>query len=517
MRASGILLPVSSLPSRYGIGGFTQEAYDWIDFLEKSGQTMWQILPLGHTSYGDSPYQPFSTIAGNPYFVSLDELIDEGLLTREECDGAALGTNPSYVDYGKQFENRYPLLRTAYERDKERDQSGFQAFWKKESDWLEDYALFMALKHLHGNSPWWEWERLYKRRDADALEQARRDLADEISFFAHIQYWFAGQWIRLKTYAGEHGIRIVGDLPIYAARDSADVWAHPELFQLDEDLIPTAVAGVPPDYFSEDGQLWGNPLYDWEYHKKTGYAWWIDRVRYASRLYDVIRFDHFRGLDAYCSIPFGDENARNGKWIPGPGIDLIRTLRENVSEVEWIAEDLGVIDESVEELLKESGLPGMKVLGFAFDTHTDNTFLPHNYDTTNCVVYTGTHDNATLYQFVTEASEEDRLFIKNYLNRFWDTDEQLCDNLIRLAALSIAKYCIIPIQDYLHLGKEARINFPSTEGGNWEWRLTDGQITDDLADFIGNIANISGRSPKIENVTNDGEEIGEGSPGNGKE
>ncbi len=506
MRASGILLPVSSLPSRYGIGGFTREAYEWIDFLEKSGQTMWQILPLGHTSYGDSPYQPFSTIAGNPYFVSLDELIGEGLLTREECDNAALGTNPSYVDYGKQFENRYPLLRMAYERDKERDQSGYEEFCRQESDWLPDYALFMAVKNLHGSKPWWEWEDPYRLRDPETMEAARRDLADDLSFYAHIQYWFFSQWDRLKAYADEHGVRIVGDLPIYAARDSVDVWADPELFQLDEDLTPTAVAGVPPDYFSEDGQMWGNPLYDWDYHRQTGYAWWIHRVRCTARLYDVIRFDHFRGLDEYCSIPFGDENARRGKWMPGPGMDFIRALFENVPEVEWIAEDLGVVSESVEELLKESGLPGMKVLSFAFDSDSTNTFLPHNYESTNCVVYTGTHDNATLFQFVTEAEEGKREFIKNYLNRFWDTDEQLCDNLIRLGALSIAKYCIIPMQDYLHLGKEARINFPSTTGGNWEWRLTPGQITDGLCDFIGNITKISGRGPKIEEEPSETEE-----------
>ncbi len=501
MRASGILLPVSSLPSRYGIGGFTQEAYDWVDFLEKSGQTLWQILPLGHTSYGDSPYQPFSVVAGNPYFVSLDELIGDGLLSREECDAAALGTNPSYVDYGKQFENRYTLLRKAYERDKERDQSGYEAFWKLEEDWLPDYALFMAVKNLHGSKPWWEWERPYRMFDPDTIARARQDLADEISFYAHIQYWFFTQWDRLKDYADQHGVRIVGDLPIYAARDSVDVWAAPQLFQLDEERVPTAVAGVPPDYFSADGQMWGNPLYDWDYQKKHGYSWWVHRVRNASRLYDVLRFDHFRGLDEYCSIPFGDENARRGKWVPGPGMDLMRTLLTQVPEVEWIAEDLGVVSEGVENLLRECGLPGMRVLEFAFDTDSSNTFLPHNYDTTNCVVYTGTHDNGTLFQFVTEADEGTRQFIKNYMNRFWDTDEQLCDNLIRLGELSIAKYCIIPMQDYLHLGKEARINFPSTQGGNWEWRLTPDQITDNLADFIGNITKISGRWPKTEDDT----------------
>ncbi len=498
MRASGILLPVSSLPSAYGIGGFTREAYYWIDFLEKCGQTMWQILPLGHTSYGDSPYQPFSMIAGNPYFVSLDDLIEDGLLTREECDGASLWTDPSHVDYGMQFENRYPLLRMAYERDKARDQSGFESFFDQEADWLEDYSMFMAIKNLHGMKAWWEWETPYKTRDPETIRQARTDLADDISFYAHVQYWFFTQWARLKAYAGEHGVRIVGDLPMYEALDSVDVWTDPQLFQLDSDLIPTAVAGVPPDFFSEDGQLWGNPLYDWDRHKETGYAWWIRRIRNAHRHYDVIRFDHFRGLDEYYSIPYGEKTAKNGKWMPGPGMDLIRALRENVPDVEIIAEDLGVTSESVKELLKESGLPGMKVLQFAFDSGSKNSFLPHNYESPNCVVYTGTHDNETLLQFLTTTNDEIKGNIKNYLNRFWDTDDQLCDNIIRLGLTSTAKYCIIPVQDYLHLGAEARVNFPSTSSGNWTWRLSGGELTDQLADFIGNITNLSGRWPETD-------------------
>ncbi|MCC8082393.1 MAG: 4-alpha-glucanotransferase [Lachnospiraceae bacterium] len=496
MRASGILLPVSSLPSRYGIGGFTKEAYDWIDFLKKSGQTFWQILPLGHTSYGDSPYQPFSTVAGNPYFVSLDDLIEQGLLTREECDAAALGTNPSYVDYGKQFENRYPLLRKAYANDKKNDQTAFEDFLEKEADWLPDYALFMAVKDLHEEKAWYDWEEPYKKRDPETLEAARKALADDISFHEHVQYWFMTQWVKLKAYAQEQGIRIIGDLPIYVAIDSADAWVQPELFQFDEDLNPTSVAGVPPDAFSEDGQLWGNPLYDWDYHKKTGYAWWIDRVRHAAVRYDVMRFDHFRGFDEYFAVPYGAETARKGRWMPGPGMDLMRAIQENVDGIEIIAEDLGVVTESVEELLEESEFPGMKVLQFAFGDDSENAFLPHNYKNANCVVYTGTHDNETLFQFLCNTSDQTREHIKNYLNRYWDTYEQLCDNLIRLAMTSIAKYCIIPMQDYLHLGGEARINFPSTLGGNWEWRLTPEQLDGGLSDFIKNITEVSGRSPK---------------------
>lgn len=495
MRASGILLPVSSLPSRYGIGGFTKEAYDWIDFLKKSGQTFWQILPLGHTSYGDSPYQPFSTFAGNPYFVSLDDLIEQGLLTREECDAAELGTNPSYVDYGKQFENRYPLLRKAYENDKSNDQAEFEAFVEREADWLPEYALFMAIKDLHKKAAWWTWDEEYKMRDPKALEKAKTELADEICFHEHVQFWFMTQWTKVKAYANENGIRIIGDVPIYVAIDSADAWNNPQMFQFDKDLQPTAVAGCPPDAFSEDGQLWGNPLYDWSYHKKTKYAWWIKRLSHAACLYDVVRFDHFRGFEAYYSIPFGDENAKNGKWEKGPGMDLMNAITKNV-DIEIIAEDLGTITDEVRELLKESGFPGMKVLGFAFGGDSENAYLPHNYETTNCVVYTGTHDNETLFQYICNMSDQTRDHIKNYMNRFWDNYEQLCDNLIRLAMLSIAKYCIVPIQDYLHLGEEARINFPSRLGGNWEWRLSAEQCTDHLADFIGNITRVSGRWPK---------------------
>ncbi len=493
MRASGILLPVSSLPSRYGIGGFTQEAYDWIDFLEQTGQTLWQILPLGHTSYGDSPYQPFSTTAGNPYFVSLDDLIGQGLLTEEECDAAQLGTNPSYVDYAKQFENRFPLLRLAYERDKARDQSEFEAFWEEEAEWLPDYALFMALKKLHGMRAWSEWDEPYRTRDMETLERAKTDLADDISFYAHVQFWFFRQWERLKAYAEEHHIRIVGDLPIYVAFDSVDVWTHPELFQLDENLMPVAVAGVPPDFFSEDGQLWGNPLYDWDRHRETGYTWWIDRIRHAKALYDLIRIDHFRGLDEYYAVPYGRKNARRGEWRPGPGMDLLRAVYGCMPDVEFIAEDLGALTQSVQDLLAESGLPGMRVLEFAFDTDWDNHFLPHNYDTTNCVVYTGTHDNETMMQFLTGCGEEIQANIKNYLDRTGDTETQQCDDLIRLGMLSIAKYCVIPMQDYLHLGGEARINFPSTLGGNWEWRMRSEEITDQVTDFIRKVTTVSAR------------------------
>ncbi len=496
MRASGILLPVSSLPSRYGIGGFSKEAYDWIDFLESCGQTMWQILPMGHTCFADSPYQAFSTCAGNPYFVSLDALIEDGLLSRAECDAAALGEDPSHIDYGLQYKNRYPLLYKAYERDRERDQSGYEAFLEQESDWILDYALFMALKKQHDMQPWNTWEEPYKMRDPDAIEQARHELEEDISFYAHIQYWFMTQWAKLKEYAGAHGVRIVGDLPIYVACDSVDVWMHPELFQLDEDRNPTAVAGVPPDFFSADGQLWGNPLYDWERHRETGFTWWIDRIRHAKALYDVIRIDHFRGLAEYYAIPYGAETARVGQWMPGPGMLLIQAIEGCMPDVEFIAEDLGQMSAAVVALLRQSELPGMKVLEFAFDDWKGNTFLPHNFESTNYVVYTGTHDNETLLQMLTDTDEASIARIRAYLNRPDDTTVELADNLIRLAMLSIAKYCVIPMQDYLHIGAEGRINFPSTIGGNWEWRLSADPIPQNVADFILEITNVSERGPR---------------------
>ena len=505
MRASGILLPVSSLPSKYGIGCFSKSAFEWIDFLQESGQTFWQILPLGPTSYGDSPYQSFSTFAGNPYFISLEELIAEGLLTREECETANLGTNPSYVDYEKQYENRNPLLHKAYENSKKREDADFLKFEEEQKAWLSDYALFMALKDVHDKQAWNTWEKELIRKEPEVLAKYREELADEICYYEYLQYWFLKQWLKVKKYANDRGIRIIGDIPIYVAFDSADAWMNPELFAFDEDMNPIEVAGCPPDGFTADGQLWGNPIYDWEYHKKQNYAWWIRRIRHCEVLYDVVRIDHFRGFDEYYTIPYGMTNARIGEWKKGPGIALFHEVKKHVKNIEIIAEDLGYMTQSVRDLVAETGYPGMKVLQFAFGSGSDNEYLPHNY-TPNSVVYTGTHDNETLMQYLECTEEHVRNHIREYMNRPHASNGELCENLIWMAMSSVGKYCMIPLQDYLGLGKEARMNFPSTLGHNWEWRVRKEQLTHDLASYIAHMTGLSYRwriDPPKEEETNE--------------
>ena len=492
MRASGILLPVSSLPSKYGIGCFSKSAFEWIDFLQESGQTFWQILPLGPTSYGDSPYQSFSTFAGNPYFISLEELIEEGLLTRAECESAQLGTNPSYVDYEKQYENRNPLLHKAYENSKKREDAEFLKFEEEQKEWLPDYALFMALKDVHDKQAWNTWEKELIQKEPEVLAKYREELADEICYYEYLQYWFLKQWLKVKKYANERGIKIIGDIPIYVAFDSADSWSHPELFQFDENGLPTGVAGCPPDAFSATGQLWGNPLYKWEYHKKTGYAWWMKRIRHCVELYDVIRIDHFRGFDEYYSIPYGDQTAEFGHWEKGPGMDIFRTVKETLGDVKIIAEDLGFLTDSVIRMVEESGYPGMKVLQFAFDPSEDSDYLTYKYQR-NCVVYTGTHDNDTTAGWFEKLSDGDREVALRYMNSFYTPKEEQHWDLIALAMRSTADTCIIPVQDFLGLGSEARINTPSTLGNNWRWRMTQGCLTKELADQIRELTTLYGR------------------------
>ena len=384
-RASGILLPVASLPSPYGIGCFSREAYDWIDYLKKSGQSYWQILPLNPTGYGDSPYQSFSSFAGNPYFIDLEALIEEGLLTREECHGADFGANPQYVDYGKIYENRLPLLRLAYERSQAWKNPEFVKFIQENAYWLDDYALFMAVKQRFQGAPWSEWAEDIRKRWGFALDYYRKECYFDIEFYKYLQFLFREQWQKLKLYANKNGIEIIGDIPIYVAFDSADAWASPELFQFDENLLPEAVAGCPPDAFAAEGQLWGNPLYRWEYHRDTGYDWWCRRIDYCFKLYDVVRIDHFRGFDEYYSIPFGAKTAKGGHWEKGPGIGLFQTLNQRLGEKRIIAEDLGFLTPTVAKLLQESGYPGMKVLEFAFDPREKTNYLPHS-DDRNCVV-----------------------------------------------------------------------------------------------------------------------------------
>ena len=507
-RASGVLLPVSSLPSKYGIGCFSKEAYKWIDQLKEAGQSYWQILPLSPTSYGDSPYQSFSSFAGNPYFIDLEELIKEGVLTKKECDAADFGKDASSVDYAKIYENRFKLLRLAYERSNISQNPDYNKFIWENGYWLEDYALFMAVKTKFDGAPWSEWADDIKRRYEYALDYYRKECYFEIEFYKYLQFVFAKQWNKLKEYANENGIEIIGDMPIYVAFDSADAWASKELFQFDENFEPTAVAGCPPDAFSADGQLWGNPLYRWDYHRRTDYAWWTQRMAHSFTLYDVVRIDHFRGFDEYYSIPYGDKTALGGHWEKGPGIELFRSLERKLGAKQIIAEDLGFQTPTVAQLLKDSGYPGMKVLEFAFDPREKTNYLPHSYDR-NCIVYTGTHDNETLVQWYKGLDKESRAFAEEYMNNAHVPEEERYWDFIRMAMMSTANTCIIPVQDYLGLDKEARINFPSTLGENWKWRINSRMLTKALIKKIHALTKISERLPEVEEVPEEDEEKSE--------
>jgi len=490
-RSAGILLPISSLPSKYGIGCFDKAAYAFVDFLKDAGQSYWQILPLGPTSYGDSPYQSFSTFAGNPYFISLDALCEEHLLTQKECEAAALPDTDS-IDYSGLYETRYELLRKAYNR-MENDNAVLE--FTASQPWVEDYALFMALKDYFGGVSWDNWTEDIRLRKEDALKQWKERLAEEIGFYQFLQYQFFRQWNKLKAYANANGIRIIGDIPIYVAFDSADAWANPELFQLDEIGLPKAVAGCPPDGFAADGQLWGNPLYDWEYHKKTSFKWWIERLRQCFAMYDVVRIDHFRGFDEYYAIPYGDKTAKNGHWEKGPGMELFRAMESALGKREVIAEDLGFMTDSVRQLVKDSGFPNMKVLEFAFDsrdTGSRNDYLPHNYDE-NCVAYTGTHDNQTIAAWFQTITDEERSMAREYLCDAYTPEENLHRVFISLIMRSRAKLCIIPMQDWLGLDDRSRINVPSTVGTNWKWRLLQHELTKPLQEEISKATQLYGR------------------------
>ena len=492
MRASGILMPVFSLPSRYGIGSFSKSAYQFVDMLKKAGQKYWQILPLCPTSYGDSPYQSFSTYAGNPYFIDLDQLIEEKLLTRKECQACDFGDDPQDIDYGKLYENRFKLLRKAYERANVGEDQEFEAYRRENAWWLDDYALFMAVKDRFDGVAWNEWAEDIRLRWSNAMDYYRRELYYEIEFYSYVQFVFMKQWKKLKNYANINGIEIIGDIPIYVAFDSADAWANPELFQFDAENLPTAVAGCPPDGFSADGQLWGNPLYRWDYHRETGFDWWIRRIAYCSELYDVVRIDHFRGFDEYYSIPYGDTTARNGHWEKGPGIALFEAAKNRLGELNIIAEDLGYITDSVKKLVADSGFPGMKVLEFAFDSREKSDYLPYTYEK-NSVVYTGTHDNETIAGWYAGLDKSDLKMCTDYMNIDRIPGKEYHWDFIRLAMLSVSDLCVIPIQDYLGLDNRARINHPSTLGTNWRWRLAKGQLSASLLKEIREMTRISGR------------------------
>jgi len=491
-RASGILLPVTSLPSRYGIGCFSTEAYNFVDRLAEAGQSYWQILPLGPTSYGDSPYQSFSSFAGNPYFIDLEALVEEGVLTRQECEKCDFGDEPDAVDYERIYKERLPLLRLAYERSNIAENEDYWRFVRENDYWLPDYALFMAVKGCFEGKAWNEWEEDIRKRWGYSMDYYRRECYFEIEFYQYLQYEFDKQWKKLKKYANDKGIEIIGDIPIYVAFDSADAWAHPEMFQLDGNLMPIAVAGCPPDAFSATGQLWGNPLYRWDYHRNTGYDWWCRRLEVCFKQCDVVRIDHFRGFDEYYSIPYPAKNAIGGHWEKGPGMDLFRVLNRRLGGRQIIAEDLGFLTDSVLRLVEESGYPGMKVLEFAFDPREETDYLPHSYDK-NCVVYTGTHDNETLVQWYAGLDEKSRAFAVEYLNNADVPDEEKYWDFVRLAMMSVANTCIIPLQDYLGLDAFARINKPSTLGGNWLWRMDEDMLSDELVEKIYRLTRISDR------------------------
>ncbi len=489
-RVSGVLMPITSLPSPYGIGTIGKEARKFADFLKASGQSIWQILPVGPTSYGDSPYQSFSTYAGNPYMIDLDTLVEEGLLTKDQIDSFFWGINDEEIDYGVIYNSRFKVLRIAYNKFKLGDQKAFMAFKRRNSKWIKDYALYMAVKLHFNNKAWSEWtDESIKLRDEKAIARYTRKFHHEIDFWKWIQFKFYEQWEAFRAYVNGLGIKILGDMPIYVAMDSADTWANPEVFWLNKKRQPVCVAGCPPDYFSATGQLWGNPLYDWKYLKKTGYEWWMGRIAAADKLFDITRIDHFRAFDTYYAIPFGAETAIEGEWKEGPGIDFFNVMRETLGDIEIVAEDLGELFDSVKELLKESGYPGMKVLEFAFADDDENDFLPHNF-TENCVVYTGTHDNDTVLGWYAEIKDWEKEHCDKYLADYVDMQygDEVNWKFIETAYKSVANYAIVQMQDILGLGSEARINVPSTLGGNWAWRIKKDALTQEIADRLKKLA-----------------------------
>lgn len=483
MRECGILLPIASLPSKYGIGAFSREAYEFVDQLKAAGQSYWQILPLGPTGYGDSPYQAFSAFAGNPYFIDLEQLMEDGLLEEKECAEADFGGQDGYIEYEKVYKERFPVLKKAFLRWRKgmagKGQSLDAIFDEELLEETREYCFYAAVKRHFQEKSWDKWDEDIRLREEEAVDRYRELLKEEIDFYQFQQLMFTRQWKKLKDYANRQGIRIIGDIPIYVAFDSADSWCHPELFQFDKDNQPKAVAGCPPDAFSETGQLWGNPLYNWAYHKKTGFAWWLERMRYSFGLYDVVRVDHFRGFDEYYAIPAGDDTAVNGTWKKGPGLALFKKMRQVLGELNIIAEDLGYLTPSVRKLLADTGFPGMKVLQFAFSTEERSDYLPYFYGH-NCVVYTGTHDNDTTRGWYETMNQEERQFTAEYMDNASTPAEEISWDFIRLAVSSVADLAVIPLQDYLCKGKEGRINTPSTLGDNWTWRLQEGEFSPEI-------------------------------------
>ena len=487
MRKSGILLHPTSLYGKEGIGTLGDSLYEFINFLSKSKQKLWQIFPLGPTGYGDSPYQCFSAFAGNPYLIDLETLAKEGYLSFEDIN-IDFGDDVEKINYGLIYERKLPILKKAYINFKEDDD--FIKFEKDNSYWLEDFSQFSAFKEYFGGISWLEWPKEYKNRDSKALETLNSKLENEIKYFKFLQYIFFKQWKNVKAYANSKGIEIIGDIPIFVSMDSADAWSNNEIFQFDKDRNPVKVAGVPPDYFSATGQLWGNPLFDWDKLKETGYKWWIDRVKANLSLYDIIRIDHFRGFESYWSINYGEETAINGKWEKGPGMDLFNAIRNSLGDLNIIAEDLGTLTDDVVKLKNDTGFPGMRILQFAFSQDPENEYLPHNYDN-NTVVYTGTHDNDTTNSWFSNLNDIEKQEVREYINVY--DDNGIVYGLIRAALSSVADIAIIPMQDYLNLGGFARINTPGLAAGNWQWRLKNDGLSDELAKTISHLTEIYGR------------------------
>ena len=489
-RGAGILLPVSSLPSPYGIGTFGKAAYEFVDQLVEAGQKYWQVLPLGPTSYGDSPYQSFSAFAGNPYFIDLDMLCEEGLLKVDEIRYIKWEERLDRVEYGLLWEYRYGVLKRAFIRSNHKTTEKFQHFLEENAQWIQDYGLFMACKEHFENVEWLKWDKDIRFRQPEALQRYCKTFSQEIEFYQFLQYKFYEQWSSLKKYANEHGVEIIGDMPIYVALDSVDVWVNPGLFELDEERNPVCVAGCPPDAFSDDGQKWGNPLYNWKIMEKEEFAWWKRRMEAAAKLFDVVRIDHFIGIVRYYVIP-ADDSARKGWFEWGPGEKLIRALDEARGQTKIIAEDLGVVIPQVGELLEKAGYPGMKVIEFAFDGNTDNPYLPHMYQK-NCVVYGGTHDNETLVGYYDNLSVDNLAYALQYTD--CSNRAALIEKVFLMAYRSVADTVIFQMQDVLEKGNETRMNLPATIGENWRWRLTEGEFTKEKRNWLKSLSIIYGRA-----------------------
>lgn len=503
-RSAGILMPISSLPGPYGIGTLGKEAFAFLDFAREMEYTYWQVLPVGPTGYGDSPYQSFSAFAGNPYFIDLPTLIEEGLLTEEDCEEAYWGTNPMYVDYGALYVGRGEVLHKAYRNSNHKKTKEYKEFCKKNAFWLKDYAVFRAIKDAKDGQSWQEWELPLRTREPKALAKAEKELADEIDYYIFCQFKFDEQWKRVREYAAKKGISIIGDIPLYVAMDSSDVWANYELFELDELRREINIAGVPPDLFSATGQRWGNPLYRWDVMEKDDFSWWRKRMEISAERYDVIRIDHFIGIVNYYSIPAESETAMVGEWRKGPGEKLTRVINDVVGAGRIIAEDLGIVTQPVVDLMEKNGYPGMKILEFALDCTPGNPYLPHNFKSLNSIAYIGTHDNETLCGTLDAMQGWQIDKIREYFNINWQ--DSIPDTLIRATYRTPLHTAIFQMQDLLHLGNEARMNFPSTLGSNWQWRMEKEEYEKIEVGYYKNLAYLYGRQNKNPIVEEDEQE-----------